>query len=173
MPAASVAPIDPRLGQFSRWKAAVADVAESSGLLAVLEQVPDPRDARGRRYRLSSLLAVALRAVATGACSFDQIADWVGGVSPGVLERLGIRFRMPSESAIRLAIGRVDGGVLDRVLGAHLAATATPPGKRPQVALDGKTVCGAPTATRWSRIWLPLSPTMVPPCSDSAESIQS
>jgi hypothetical protein len=60
MPAASVSPIDPRLGQFSRWKAAVADVAESSGLLAVLEQVPDPRDARGRRYRLSSLLAVAL-----------------------------------------------------------------------------------------------------------------
>ena len=143
MPAASVSPIDPRLGQFSRWKAAVADVAESSGLVAVLEQVPDPRDARGRRYRLSSLLAVALCAVATGARSFYAIADWVGGVSPEVLKRLGIRFRVPSESAIRLAIGRVDGGVLDRVLGAHLAATATPPGQRLQVALDGKTVRGA------------------------------
>lgn len=143
MPAASVSPIDPRLGQFSQWKGAVADVAESSGLLAVLEQVPDPRDARGRRYRLSSLLAVALCAVATGARSFYAIADWVGGVSPEVLKRLGIRFRVPSESAIRLAIGRVDGGVLDRVLGAHLAATATPPGQRLQVALDGKTVRGA------------------------------
>ena len=149
MPAASVSPIDPRLGQFSRWKAAVADVAEPSGLLAVLEQVPDPRDARGRRYRLSSLLAVALCAVATGACSFYAIADWVGGVSPEVLERLGIRFRVKSrESAIRLAIGRVDGGVLDRVLGAHLAATATPPGQRLQVALDGKTVRGARRAQR-------------------------
>jgi len=35
MPAASVSPIDPRLGQFSRWKAAVADVAESSGLFPI------------------------------------------------------------------------------------------------------------------------------------------
>ncbi len=149
-------PDRPRLGQFLRWKAAVADVAESAGLLAVLEQVPDPRDARGRRYRLSSLLAVALCAVATGACSFYAIDDWVGGVSPEVLERLGSRFRVPSESAIRLVIGRVDGGVLDRVLGAHLAATATPPGQRLQVALDGKTARAA--ATRWRRISLPPSP---------------
>jgi len=99
---------------------------------------------------------VALCAVATGACSFYAVDDWVGGLSPEVLERLGIRFRVPSESAIRLVIGRVDGGVLDRVLGAHLAATATPPGQRLQVALDGKTARAA--ATRWRRISLPPSP---------------
>ena len=45
-------------------------------LVAALGAVPDPRARRGVRYRLASLLAVAVCAVLAGACTFAAIADW-------------------------------------------------------------------------------------------------
>jgi len=109
---------------------------------------------------------------ATGACSFYAIADWLGGVSPEVLERLGIRFRVPIESAIRLAIGRVDGGVLDRCWVRIWRPRQPRPVSACRWRWTARRCAARATATRWRRIWLPPSPTMVPPCSDSAESIQ-
>jgi DDE family transposase len=39
-------------------------------------QVPDPRDPRGRRYRLAPMLAIAVCAVLAGARSYAAIAEW-------------------------------------------------------------------------------------------------
>jgi DDE_Tnp_1-associated len=50
-------------------------------LLHALTAVPDPRHRSGVRYRLASLLAVAVCAVLAGATTFAAIADW--GHRPG------------------------------------------------------------------------------------------
>lgn len=146
MPAGTVSPIDPCLDQLARWTTTVADDAHLPALLTALEALPDPRDRRGRRYRLPSLIAVALCAVATGARSFYAIADWVTGVPQEVLARCGIRFRIPSEATIRQVLGRIDGDTLDRVLSAHLAACTDATGCV-AVAVDGKTIRGARIGT--------------------------
>ena len=143
MPAGTVSPIDPCLDQLTRWSGVVADDTQMPDLLTTLEAVPDPRARRGRRYRLPSLIAVALCAVSAGARSFYAIADWAAGVPRQVLQRCGIRFRVPSEATIRQVFGRVDGDALDRVLGRHLAARAGADTVRLAVAVDGKTIRGA------------------------------
>lgn len=50
--------------------------ADQRDLLQALAAVPDPRCRRGVRYRLASLLAVAVCAVLAGASTFAAIADW-------------------------------------------------------------------------------------------------
>jgi DDE_Tnp_1-associated len=62
--------------------AAVAD-GEQHSLLVALAAVPDPRDPRGTRYPLVSMLAVAVRAVLAGACTFAAVADWARDLDRG------------------------------------------------------------------------------------------
>lgn len=147
MPAGTVSPIDPCLDQLTRWGGVVADNSATTTLLTALEAVPDPRDRRGLRYELPSLIAVALSAVAAGARSFYAIADWATVSPREVLERCGIRSRVPSEATIRQILGRIDGDTLDRVLGQYLAAGSGDESGRKVVAVDGKTVRGARTGS--------------------------
>src|SRR3954464_11807211 len=51
-------------------------VAESISLLRALSAVPDPRQARGRRHGLPSILLLAVGAVLAGARSYAAIAQW-------------------------------------------------------------------------------------------------
>jgi len=46
-------------------------------LLDALSQVPDPRDARGVRHRLPTILALTLAAVLAGHTSFYAIGQWI------------------------------------------------------------------------------------------------
>ena len=66
---------------------------EQRNLLHALAAVPDPRDRRGVRYRLSSLLAVAVCAVLAGAATFAAIADWAADLDPALRLRLGFTGR--------------------------------------------------------------------------------
>src|SRR3954468_8393954 len=50
-----------------------------AGLLAALEQIPDPRRRQGRRYGLAPLLLFAVLAVLAGATSYRRIRLFVGG----------------------------------------------------------------------------------------------
>ena len=65
-----------------------------------------------------------------------------------MLQRCGIRFRIPSEATIRQVLGRIDGDALDRVLGRHLTARIGSDAGRVAVAVDGKTIRGARTVDR-------------------------
>ena len=49
---------------------------ESISLLEALAAVPDPRQRRGCRYSLQSVLVLALSAILAGARSYAAIADW-------------------------------------------------------------------------------------------------
>src|SRR5947207_12708979 len=89
---------------------------EPEGLLDRLALVDDPRDPRGVRYRLATLLAIGVCAVsAAGHNTMTAIADWVRRCDPGDLNRLGCpfnpltgRYRVPDERTLREAYSRVD-----------------------------------------------------------------
>jgi hypothetical protein len=50
--------------------------AETITLVTALKSVPDPRQARGRRYFLQAILVLALTGVMAGARSWSALAQW-------------------------------------------------------------------------------------------------
>src|SRR5450830_454261 len=117
------------------------------GLLELFEQVTDPRARRGVRHRFASLLAVVLAAVLGGARSFTAIGEWVAEADAGVLARLGVAgSRRPCEATTRRVLTRVDGELLDAVVGAWMRTRVGLLGGQRVIAIDGKTVRGAKAA---------------------------
>jgi predicted transposase YbfD/YdcC len=126
-----------------------------SGLLEMLETVPDPRKSRGKVYKLSFILAVSLVATLAGASSFRQIRDQVADMPQSLLRKLGgswcffrCMFGYPSERTIRRVLEAVDAAALDRVVGAWLRSVVRrmSDGVVDEVlalALDGKVLKGA------------------------------
>jgi hypothetical protein len=144
--------------------------APDADLLVALRAVPDPRQRRGRRHRLVTVLAASVAAVLAGARSYVAIAEWAQDLPVSARVRLGIGRRAPCESTIRRVLQLVDLDALDTVLSAWLAArlpdpaatvptsttrpaarrpaTTRPAARRPAtiyrvVAVDGKTTRGA------------------------------
>ncbi|WP_239096020.1 transposase family protein [Micromonospora lutea] len=114
----------------------------------VLAAVPDPREPRGRRYPLVSILAVAVCAVLAGACTFAAITDWVRDQDRSVWGRLGFTDRVPAATMMWRLLIRIDAEVLSQVLVRWLGARAMPvvaTGRRWRlvIAVDGKVVRGA------------------------------
>jgi predicted transposase YbfD/YdcC len=142
MPAASLSPIDPRIGQLV---AAVGTVdADHATVLSVLAAVADPRARRGIRHGLSTILTVAVCAVLAGARSFVAIAEWVADLDAETHAQLGISGAVPCESTIRRTLQRLDADAFDDQVGAW-AQQRTPPAvhQRRVIAIDGKTLRGS------------------------------
>jgi predicted transposase YbfD/YdcC len=130
---------------------------EQPGLLAVLAAVPDPRDPRGVRYPLASVLAVAVCAVMAGAVTFAAIADWVRDLDSPAWTRLGFTGRIPVASTVWRLLVRVDAEELSTVLAGWLRARNTPASTTPAsttptvadrrwrrvIAVDGKVIRGS------------------------------
>src|SRR6266545_5532549 len=89
---------------------------ERQNLLHALAAVPDPRHRRGVRYRLASLLAVAVCAVLAGATTFAAIADWAADLDEPARVRLGFTGRIPAGSTVWRFLIRIDAQVLQAVL---------------------------------------------------------
>ncbi|MER5225178.1 ISAs1 family transposase [Streptomyces flaveus] len=102
------------------------------GLLVALAKVPDPRDRRGVRFRLATLLAVGVCAMTSaGHNSLTAIGEWARRCDQEVLARLGCpfdpftgRFRAPGERTLRDAFARVDPAALTAAGFARLAVLA-------------------------------------------------
>ena len=122
-------------------------------------RVPDPRDRRGVRHTLTSLLLVTVAAVLAGARSFTAAGEWVADAPPRVLAALGVRrdpltgrFQPPDEATIRRLLETVDAAALDAAVGSWLQARLRAAGQeqehgprgRRAVAVDGKAVRGHP-----------------------------
>ena len=159
MPALSLSLISAALEQLRDLPA--GDRASLAGqcpsLAECLQQVPDPRDRRGVRHTLTSLLLAAVAAVLAGARSFTAVGEWVADAPPQVLAALGIRrdllagrFEPPDEATIRRVLEAVDADALDAAVGSWLAARlrGADPGSghgrraRRALAVDGKAVRG-------------------------------
>ena len=132
------------------------DIDGPGGLLAVLGQVPEHRQARGIRHDLAALLAVATAAVLSGANSTRAIAQYARTLTQPALATLGVRrnkrtgtYPAPAYQTLRRAIRSVDAHALDTAvtgwLHAQLTAGRLSTGQFTALvlALDGKTVRGA------------------------------
>ncbi|WP_274379078.1 ISAs1 family transposase [Amycolatopsis mediterranei] len=119
-----------------------------------LAGIPDPRDRRGVRHSIGSILALAAAAVVAGAQSFTAIGEWAADAPQSVLAALGARFdprharyAAPDEATVRRVAGRVDGDILDDVISswlAHRDTSTTDPAETPPaaIAVDGKSLRG-------------------------------
>ncbi|MFJ9148369.1 transposase family protein [Streptomyces sp. NPDC102270] len=117
---------------------------ELPGVAERLATLPDPRDRRGRRH---SLVSVLLTAVLSGARSYLAIGQWAHSAPQDALARLGVRPRgplglrsAPATSTIRRVLTSVCPGGLADLLGAATAGAG-------QVAVDGKSARGSRTGT--------------------------
>ncbi len=137
---------------------AVAQPGRAGHLLELLATVPDPR---GVRYPLAGVLAVAVTAILAGARSFAAIGEWAADLPREHLARivLASSIASPDESTLRKLFARVDADAGDRVLGTWLWARSDVVNGRRVIALDGKTVRGAPPRRRPRRTWSPGSTT--------------
>src|SRR6185437_12023208 len=111
--------------------------ARTQRLLDLLAQVPDPRKRRGRRHRLTGLLAVGIAAVLAGSRSFAAIGQWAADAGPDVLAMLGAERGAADESTFRRAFALVSPEVIDRVLGAWMHTRVVRAGGRLVIAIDG------------------------------------
>jgi predicted transposase YbfD/YdcC len=126
----------------------LARLDDPHDLLTALARVPDPRDPRGIRYPLPSLLAVAVCAVLAGAGTFTAITDWAADLDPTAGTRLGFSDRVPVLTTLWRLLIRIDTQTLQAVLTDWLRSRQpSPPPPRPRgrriVAIDGKVLRGA------------------------------
>ncbi|MEU0213374.1 ISAs1 family transposase [Streptomyces canus] len=85
-------------------------------LAEVLEQVPDPRRIRGRRYRIGSLLALCLVGVLSGAKSVTAIARFAADSNADLRTLLGLTRATPNTTTLGRLLARLDGNALDDAL---------------------------------------------------------
>jgi predicted transposase YbfD/YdcC len=116
-----------------------------AALLAAFAAVPDPRRARGRRFPLAAIPALAVSALLSDQHSVLAIAQWGARQRPAVLRALGFPdARTPHQSTLQRLFRRLDAGALSAAVGAALAAAAPAPAGRGSqgVAVDGKAQRG-------------------------------
>jgi predicted transposase YbfD/YdcC len=131
------------------------DKAQYSTLLEALQDVSDPRKARGQRYAWVVLLTLISGAMVSGQRTAHAMADWVRLHTVELTTALHVsRERLASEATLRRALRAIDVGQLEERLtqfSAHLAA-ATPTAGTIQTttgetlqgqAVDGKALRGA------------------------------
>lgn len=115
------------------------------GLMDVLRGITDPRNRRGRRYPLETILALATMACLSGARSFEAIAEWSRDLPQELRRRMKCWcWRAPWDSTFRRILSAVDADEVDRRVGAWLAGLA----ERGAIALDGKALRGSADGAR-------------------------
>ena len=128
-------------------------VSESISLLEALAAVPDPRQRRGRRHSLQSVLLLTLSAILAGARSYAAIADWAAVAE----QQVRVCADPPHASTFRRLLSRLHpvalqaaltGWVLTRRDAAAPARAAGDPvaERRRVLAADGKTLRGTRTS---------------------------
>jgi hypothetical protein len=109
------------------------------GLIDLLATVVDPRQPRGVRHPVVTVVGIAVCAALSGARSFCAIAEWAQGLTREALKRLGAKRRTPpSEPTIRRVLQGLDANALDAQIGQWVARQQLRPGVA--VAVDGKSL---------------------------------
>jgi predicted transposase YbfD/YdcC len=127
------------------------DGPQYSHLLAALQEVPDPRQARGRRFAWPLLLTLIAAALASGERNVRAIGQWTAEHADELVAALDPPCgRLPSASTLRRALRAMDAGQLEERVARFVAGVAPPPvGAEPAPppwagqAIDGKAVRGA------------------------------
>lgn len=92
----------------------------SDGLIDKLEQLPDPRDPRGKSRSHSLILGAAVCACMAGARSYRDLGRWVVELPPDMLRAMGCKisetshsYLPPSEPTMRRALQAVNPDALE------------------------------------------------------------
>jgi hypothetical protein len=112
----------------------------AGGLIEVLREMTDPRNARGIRHPIENVLALAVMAALSGMRSYEAIAEWANELPKDLLARMKFWcWRAPSEPTFRRVLQKVDADEVDRRVNAWLMKLA----ENGAVSLDGKTLRGS------------------------------
>ena len=119
----------------------------SDHLIEILAQIPDPRNAKGKRHSLCAILALAVIAIMCGYRSYSAIAQWGRTYAPALVKALGFTHaKTPCAATLHNLFKRLDIVKLEAVLSQWVVQTleslpvASP---RLAVAIDGKTLKGS------------------------------
>jgi hypothetical protein len=112
-------------------------------LLGLLSEIPDPRRAEGKLYKLPHVLLFSILAVVTGGNSFRSIETFIKIHRRRLNAAFHLRWkRAPAHTAIRYILQGLDPVAVEHVFRHHAAGLrggATDPSRR-TIALDGKTL---------------------------------
>jgi hypothetical protein len=112
-------------------------------LLAMLSEIPDPRRAEGKLYKLPYVLLFSILAVVTGGNSFRAIETFITVHRRRLNAAFGLRWkRAPAHTAIRYILQGLDPAAVEQVFRRHAAGLQDGTGDPSQrtIALDGKTL---------------------------------
>ena len=113
-------------------------------LKEALSEIPEFRQAQGRRYELLSILLLACVAMLCGARSESAIADWGTNYGSKWLRRLGIKRRTsPSQPTIHRIFKQLDAVAVERAISNWAASVLGEPRPLEGVAIDGKALRGS------------------------------
>jgi len=121
-------------------------VAAFSPLLDVLADVPDPRRAEGKLYKLPHVLLFSILAIVAGCNSYRGIVTFIDVHRRRLNVAFGLNWRRaPSHTAIRYILQGLDPAGVEAAFRRHAAllqAARSTPGQG-SIALDGKTLRGS------------------------------
>jgi predicted transposase YbfD/YdcC len=117
-------------------------------LLATLHEIPDPRQARGRRHPLAAILALTCVAMLCGYRSYRAIAEWGRCYGQKLARALGFTHdKTPCAATLHHVLRKLDGPLVEAALGAWAESILTvlprAAGELEAMAIDGKTLRGS------------------------------
>jgi hypothetical protein len=122
----------------------VAAVA-TGNLLAVLAEIPDPRERQGRRFPLVAMLAAVVGGILSGHRGYTAIAQWLRAQEPRFWHKLGFTRKPPCPNTFRDLLLVLHPELLESALRKWMAGILDRPlaeNELQAVSLDGKTLCG-------------------------------
>jgi len=119
-------------------------VVAAGNLLAMLAEIPDPRERQGRRFGLVAMLAAVVCGILTGNRGYTAIAQWLQAQEPRFWHQLGFTRKPPCPNTFRDLLMALAPEQLETALRKWIAGILgqPQPGELQAVALDGKTLCG-------------------------------
>jgi len=115
-------------------------------LLSLLEEVPDPRRAEGKLYKLPHVLLFSILAIVTGCNSYRGIVTFIDVHRRSLNAVFGLSWRRaPAHTAIRYILQGLDPKAVEDVFRRHAASLQAKhtAGSHTSIALDGKTLRGS------------------------------
>lgn len=120
------------------------DAAQLQSLYHVLQQVPDQRHKRGRRYEAATVLVILLLAKLAGERTLSGVAQWARLRESWLQQTLGVK-RLPCANTYAYICAHLDAVALNAQLREYFARLSLPlaPGELLHWALDGKVLRGS------------------------------